>query len=1343
MEKTPRPDQRGRIDAHLPLDRRQALIKGQPLPERTVGSALFADLSGFTPLMERLADSLGSQQGAEELTSILNRLFTPLISQVHHYGGSIVAFGGDALTCWFPGELDHAAPRAAAAALAMQQHIVGSGEIETPAGAVTLSMHIGIASGPVRRFEVGGHPYGQLDVLAGTTLDRMAEAQHHASSGQVALDVQTAAWLPREAVRPLKEGFVLLQDFPLLETGAAVGGDLPELPQDQVRQWLTGPLYRRLQAGEGAFAAELRLVTSMFVQFIGLDYDDDPHVGTKLQRYVTLAQEKLAPYEGHLGMVATGDKGSLLLIFFGAPISHEDDPERALKYAIELKQAVRRLPFIQGQRIGISLGRVYAGILGSPSRCTYTVLGDEVNLSARLMQAAEVDQILVSQWVQQATEAQYTYRPLGTIQVKGKDKPVPLFEPLAARERPVGEAKEEIVGREEERALLANLLDRVAAGQGHVLQVVGEAGVGKSALLRHLLRQARERGWGTHVGACLSYGQNTPYLPWQSVVEQIAGLTPEMGPEVRIDGLKEAVRSLPDPPSRPGYWWARFPLLAEVMGLAVPDTLLTRALEGELRRDNTFQLLEALVRRLAAERPALVVLEDAYWGDELSLSLAAHLGRGLSTLPMLLMLIHRPFLGAVPFPVQSLEALPDERQTSLELTSLPEDSALALAQQRLEGAALPEPLVDLLKERARGNPFYIEELLRALQEAAHLRRIDGPEGHLTVELAGDWDSLHLPDTIEGIVRARMDRLPEGQRLTLKVSSVIGRSFQRPLLQQVHPARLPQRTLVQQLDRLDQAEFTQLEEPEPEWRYIFYHPILHEVTYETLLFAQRRQLHGAIGTVLEGWHREDLARIIDLLAYHFARSEDREKAIHYLHRAGDKARREFANEVAIHYYSQALERLLPGEREQRYNLLAGRERIYDLLGDRGAQEKDLEEMGRLAQKLEDAEKQVAVLNRSARRAADIGAFSEARRLAQQAWQDAQLDENWAGAAEAQRTLGIIHGSLGEYEDALQVFFESHNLYRRSGDRSGETSCLMNLGTVYLYTGNTEQARAYYSRALEIAHSEEHRLHETQALINLGLTELKQRDYEPALGFLQQALTISRETGSLFDEEVALSSVAESELSLGRLDEAYEHNSQALRLARTLEDREGEAVSLTNFGLLSAYRGELEQARQLLLQAMEKHQAIGYRRGEASVLHYLGLVALWGEKAELAKESLQRALTLRQEIGEEGNAQVTRAWLAAAHQAEKESQLAQQHIQKVLEQIGVQGYGGDDPEQEVWWAAYQVWQASGENDQAQHALERAYQLVQEQAGRIQDASLRRSFLEQVPVIREIAKAYEASL
>ncbi len=318
------------FDAYIPIDRRHALTQGRALPERAVGVALFADISGFTPLTEALARDLGPKRGVEELTKLVDVIYGALISEVHRFHGTAVNFSGDAVTCWFDddGQVGTGTLSAAACALAMQQVMHQFATVSTPSGGtVSLAIKVVLSGGPVRRFCVGDPKIQYTDVLAGATLDRLAATEHLASRGEVLAD---------EAVIAAAAGRLSVLDWRLGEGGfraAVVGGLVGEvaarpwptlapeaLPEAVVRPWLLPGIYERIQAGQDRFLAELRSAVTLFLRFGGIDYEADDAAGEKLDAYIGRVQHIAAQYEGSLLQVTIGDKGSYLYIAFGAPV---------------------------------------------------------------------------------------------------------------------------------------------------------------------------------------------------------------------------------------------------------------------------------------------------------------------------------------------------------------------------------------------------------------------------------------------------------------------------------------------------------------------------------------------------------------------------------------------------------------------------------------------------------------------------------------------------------------------------------------------------------------------------------------------------------------------------------------------------------------------------------------------------------------------------------------------------------------------------------------------------------------------------------------------------------------
>ncbi|MBL8055381.1 MAG: adenylate/guanylate cyclase domain-containing protein, partial [Anaerolineales bacterium] len=419
---------------YLPTDRRHALAAGTPLPDRVTGAVLFADLSGFTALTEALVQELGPKRGAEELSRQLNAIYSSLIAEVDQRRGSVISFAGDAITCFFAGD---AGRQAIACGLALQAALRPFARLQTPAGAVImLALKVAVTAGPVRRFQVGDPAIQYLDVLAGRTLDRLAALEHVAEKGEVVVGAEVVDQLDAAAglSRPVPGGApAVVVTSPPAEGPAAAWPPLPPaaLADHAVRAWLLPGVFERTR--QGHFLAEIRPAVMLFLQFGGIHYDDDEAAWSKLDQFVRWAQSVLDRYGGVLLQLTTGDKGSSFYGAFGAPIAHDDDAARAAAAALELRALPEGLSFLPSVKIGLSQGRIWAGPYGGPTRRTYGVLGDEVNVAARLMAAAQPGQALVSERLARSLSAVFELQSVGALELKGKREPVATAELLGRR----------------------------------------------------------------------------------------------------------------------------------------------------------------------------------------------------------------------------------------------------------------------------------------------------------------------------------------------------------------------------------------------------------------------------------------------------------------------------------------------------------------------------------------------------------------------------------------------------------------------------------------------------------------------------------------------------------------------------------------------------------------------------------------------------------------------------------------------------------------------------------------------------------------------------------------------
>ncbi len=906
------------LSAFLPVDRRIALAGGQSLPDRVHGAVLFADISGFTPLTAALAAELGPQRGAEELTHHLNRAYTALIGQVHWHGGSVIFFSGDAITCWFdqslpagaaPGYASSAPERALGCAHALQDEISRMEAITTPGGStIRFGLKVAVAGGDARRFLVGDPDHYLLEVLAGSTLDRVAHAEKLAGRGEVIAAAEFLELLSRPPAvlgrRREDDALFVLLGRPGQPPVMPPLPDPPELADEVVRPWMLPPVFDRLVQGQAEFLAELRQITVLFLKFEGIDYDGDDQAGEKLDLFVRAVQHELARYQAYILQLTMGDKGSYMLISFGAPIAHEDDTSRAAAAALALRDLPARFDFIEDCRMGISRGLVRSGAYGSPSRRIYGSQGAEVNISARLMAAARPGSILVSERVALALDGECELLKQPPLDLKGVSKQFAAHELAGrralARKLPVAQAADLPVGRERELALLDELLAELSAaatGEGPagagVLIIEGDAGIGKSFLVAELLRRAGESGQEVVVleGAGDAVELSTPYFAWRAVFE---GLLAESGGPAEPAALDELLAGL-EPEQQ-----ALAPLLDVVLPTDLPETPLTAQMSGEARQESTQLLLVSLLQSRLGGRPLLLVFDDGHWLDSASWALAGRVQREVQ--PLLLVLAVRPLGPDAPAVYRELKELATTRHLTLDL--LPPAAIEALVCRRLGARSLPEPVARLIHEKAEGHPFFSEEIAYALRDGGYIAVVDG-ECRLTGKGHG-LDSLDFPGTIQGVVASRIDLLPPIQQLTVKVASIIGRIFAYRVLHDIYPDPREVGRLRESLDSLDRLDITPLETPEPNLSHYFRQYVTLEVVYNLMTFQQRRQLHHNVALLYEREEAGDPARLDPLLGHHWSLAGENEKAVHYFARAGESAFRDYANAEAITFLSRALE-----------------------------------------------------------------------------------------------------------------------------------------------------------------------------------------------------------------------------------------------------------------------------------------------------------------------------------------------------------------------------------------------------------------------------------------------------
>ncbi len=1164
---------------YLPEDRLAAVVAGRELPDRTTGSALFADISGFTPLTEAASQALGPSRGAEEVTRQLDEVYAGLIREVHQQGGSVISFAGDAITCWFDGDDGR---RGASAGAGIQRRMREHSRLEIKGvGVFELAVKVAVATGPARRFLLGDPRIQLIDTVAGRTIARMIEGEHLAGRGELLLDEATTAAVGES---------LSIAEWRQVDGGTdrfAVVGNLVETPGIEPREmdsaslnphalesWLLPEVFARLRAGHGEFLTELRPAVAMFVRFDGIDYDGDPAAGEKLDAFIRWVVAIVQRFGGALVQLTIGDKGSFFYVAFGAPVAHENDNQRALSAALELRVPPLELRFVHIAGIGLSRGTMRTGSYGAGTRRTYGILGDEVNLAARLMQRAGPERILCSGWLQHTQADAFAWESLGGITVKGKREPIPVFELKGYQEGTTFTRRDSrnatpMIGRERELEIVREKIRRTLGGSGQVLGITAEPGMGKTRLVAEAIRLAREAGLQVHDGECQSHGQKTPYLVWwhcwRQLLEAGSGTAEEQA--LRVAGNVRAW--LPEVADR-------VPLLGTLVNLPIPETEFSRSLEGQVRKRSLEALVIDLLRVLAARRPRVLVIEDGHWIDPLSSDLLEVVIRVTHELPVLVLLAYRPGDESA-FPPQAIRQR--SRFTEIVLGELDRDSVARFIELKLGSRAkVSTEAVDRLLQQSGGNPFYIEEILQFLRET----------GRTLVEHAGGGE---LPHTLHSLILSRIDRLTESEQATLKVASVIGRHFEAALLWGAYPDLGQDELIRSDLERLARQDITSRETLEPALAYAFKHVLTQQVTYESLPFGFRERLHRLIGEYLERQSGGGGSGVLNLLAHHFGHGDNPDKKRVYVLKAAHAAQAAYANAAAIDYFRQALPLLEP---DAQIPVMRQLGTVMELVGDwpaAGAQYEQALAAATGAQLTLEAAQCEAALGELFRKQ---GRYDEALAKLQSARKLFEQQRNYAGVAQILHTAGTVAAQQGRYDEARKCYDESLALCRQSGERKREASLLSNLGILFMFEQDNARARPLYEESLQIRRELNDLWAVAISLNNLGLLLSNTGDHAGARAMLEECVALNRRVGDRWALANSLSSLAEVALSANDPVAARPALDESLALNRDLGDRRAVAYLQESYAQLAFLENDLARAVALVAEADALRKEIGTPR-----------------------------------------------------------------------------------------------------------------------------------------------------
>ncbi len=1089
---------------------------------------VFGDVSGFTKMSERLARH--GKVGAEEVTDAINTCFEALLDVAYRAGGSLLKFGGDALLLYFAGD-DHAR-RAAHAAAGMRSRLRQVGRLRTTAGIVTLRISIGVHAGTFHAFLVGDSHREFL--ITGSGASATVRAEGAASAGEIVISAGAAAALPASCRGPARSEGYLLHGAPALDGERRVrrdddaGVDVATLVPVAIRQHLMS----------GARDPEHRRASVAFIHFDGTDeiieHEGPEELALRLDQLVRIAQHAADEFNvTFLGTDIDLDGGKIILVS-GVPRRLGEDEDRLVTALRRVVESDPALPV----RIGVHSGPVFAADVGPPYRRTFTVMGDTVNLAARVMAKASPGQVLATADVLERCRRKYRTTALEPFFVKGKRAPVTAMEVGPPRRVDTSSGHLlGLVGRQNEMAILEGELEHaVAARSARVVEIIGGAGMGKSRLAEEMRAKANQ--FTAITIACEEYDRDTPYAPFRLLGLHLLGLDDEAPSSVILDRLQAKVEG-----AAPALALA-LPLVGATLGLDMADTPETAGLEPEFRRGRIHQSTAEFLSRVLPE-PCLVCFEDVHHMDEASQELLRAMIDVHRDHSVLVVLTRRTGETTSSF-------LDQDELTTVHLGPLADEAAVeALVTATEEAPLLPHEL-RALAARASGNPLFLESLLRS--------RLDG----------ADIDDL--PATVDAVINTKLDSLPPYQRHLLRCAAVLGLVF-------------TVRELSDILDTTDDAldvgafgdlgEFVSMESDVLRFRWT----IVRDCAYEALPFRRRRDLHGRAAAALVTRYGDDIDSKSELLSMHFFHAGAFERAWHFACAAGKRASDRYANVEAAAMFERALAaaRRVPTigavEVADAWEALGDvrvRAGLYDTASRAFSDARRLTAGTPVAQ--------ARLLLKQAWMPERVGRHSEAIRWIRRGLKELDgIDGVEAGQrrAELLAWCAAVRQAQGRHREAVSWCESAIEEARQAGSPAAEAHALFILDWAWVCLDRWDRV-TNSRRALQLYTELGDMGGQAVVLNNLGGFAYVHGHWDEAITFYEQGRAARLVTGNDVDGASGTCNIGEVLADQGRYEEAEAAVNEALRVWRAARYHHGIGFAHLLLGRVAARTGRFDEA-----------------------------------------------------------------------------------------------------------------------------------------------------------------------
>ncbi len=778
-----------------------------------------------------------------------------------------------------------------------------------------------------------------------------------------------------------------------------------------------------------------------------------------MNNHFRLLIDSVSKYEGTVDQLL----GDGMVAFLGAPIAYEDHAQRACYTALAIQEATRKYAeTIRKEygiefriRIGLNSGPVLVGSIGNDQHIEYIAIGDTVNLASRMESAAEPGGILVSENTYAMVKDFFQFDSLGYTSIKGKEHPIAAYQLIRSLkidrrfDAATTKSLTEFVGREGELNVLREAIDKAKSGNGQAVGIMGEPGIGKSRLLLEFIKGLIPGECIYLEGRCFHYGSSMPFRPLVDILKSNFNIREGDSESLAKNKVEAKLRQIDED------FISYLPFIYDVLSLKVEDAHYNK-MENQYRRHKAFEAIKNLLTKESQNKCLILAIEDIHWIDKASEEFLTDFMRELANNRILLLFLYRPEY--CPFWLNRLEYI------EIHLGQLSDTASAELLKLLLPDGEVSLNLKELLLNKTEGNPLFMEEFIHALMESGTIQKENGLYCLKTTSSA-----IKVPDTVQGIIAGRADRLPESIKNTLQIASVIGRDFDYSLLLAV--ALIPEE-LTFHLERLAQLDFITAKRTFPEKDYVFIHALVQEVVYNSLLQKRRMEVHKKVGNAIEELYPDRLEEFSEILAYHYRKGESLNKAIEYLIKSGKKNYNRYACRESHLNYKEAFSILSNKPDKTREEELALLDILIDwgyvlyYLGDMKAINELMDQHRSLAKSLNDSRREAWVLGWLGLALDARGKVKESHACLSQAVSLAEESNDQKTIAYMYNWIMLPCGDLGLLDQAID-FGERANLLSRSfpEDDYIYIKSLIGIGWSLVHKGEFRRALEYAGRLVQ--------------------------------------------------------------------------------------------------------------------------------------------------------------------------------------------------------------------------------------------------------------------------------------